>query len=113
MLNKTSMILLYLRIFVGTRFRRACFVSLAIVACWSIGSIVSTILQCIPIEASWNTSTQDKVCTNSDAAWYQYGILNILTDAMILALPIFPILKLQLGRREKIGLLFVFLIGAM
>ena len=85
----------------------------AVVLAWSIGSIASTIWQCVPIEASWNNTITDKVCVNSDASWYQYGIINIVTDVMILALPIRPILKLQLHKREKLALLGVFALGAL
>lgn len=113
MFTKTSLILLYLRIFVSKNFRIACFVSLAIVLAWSVGSVASTIWQCVPIEASWNNAITNKVCVNSDASWYQYGIINILTDVMILALPVRSIMKLQLHRRERFALLGIFALGAL
>lgn len=111
MLTKVSLLLLYLRIFVSKEFRIATYVILAIVGCWSIGSIVATICQCIPIQASWDSSIIDKTCINSDAAWYQYGIINILTDVAILLLPIKPILELELRHRERLGVLGVFSLG--
>lgn len=111
MLTKVSLLLLYLRIFVSKQFRIATYVILAIVGCWSIGSIVATICQCIPVQASWDSSITDKTCINSDAAWYQYGIMNILTDVAILLLPIKPILELELRHRERLGVLGVFSLG--
>ncbi|MCJ1469421.1 hypothetical protein MMC07_008054 [Pseudocyphellaria aurata] len=109
--NKISLLSLYLRIFLGKFFKGLCYASLAIVIGWTVGSVFATIFQCVPISAFWDKSVVAR-CTDSDAFWYAYGILNILTDAIILGLPIHEVMKLQLPRREKLGLLLVFLLGA-
>jgi len=47
------------------------------------------------------------------AFWFSNAALNITTDIMIFALPI-PLLKqLQLPKRQKLGLIFVFTFGAL
>ena len=112
-LNKVSMLCLYLRIFIAKYFRWLCYASLAVVISWAIGSTVATIFQCVPIAASWDKSIEDARCTNSDVFWYSYGITNIITDAIIFALPMREVSKLQLPRREKIGIMLVFLMGAL
>ncbi len=111
-LNKVSMLCLYLRIFIAKYFRRLCYVSLAVVIGWAVGSTVATVFQCVPVAGFWNKSI-DARCIHSDAFWYSYGITNIITDAIIFALPIREVSKLHLPRREKIGIMLVFMMGAL
>ncbi|KAL8974426.1 MAG: hypothetical protein Q9197_001331 [Variospora fuerteventurae] len=110
--NKISILMLYLRIFISKPFRLACYINLGIVAAFTIGSVFATILQCIPIKASWNRD-MEATCTNSASFWIAFAVINILTDAIILFLPMREVLHLQLGRREKIGLLALFSLGAL
>nr|OQO28851.1 hypothetical protein B0A51_03433 [Rachicladosporium sp. CCFEE 5018] len=80
------------------------------VVSWSLGSIAATILQCVPIVGSWDKSVHAK-CIDSNAFWMSYSISNILTDVMVLALPMPQVLKLHLDLRERILLCGVFLMG--
>lgn len=105
--------MLYLRIFTSKPFRLACYINLGIVAAFTIGSTIATILQCIPTKASWDKSVVDATCTNSAAFWYAFAVINILTDAAILVLPVRQVLRLHLDRREKFGLLALFSLGAL
>ncbi|KAF4547742.1 Hypothetical protein D9617_36g062800 [Elsinoe fawcettii] len=110
-LTKSSILASYLRIFtVSKKFNIICWVNVAVIVSWTIGTTVATMLQCIPIRASWDKSVK-ATCTNSDVFWLAYGGMNIATDVIILVLPIQPILKLKMRRREKIGLLLAFLVG--
>ncbi|KAH7122027.1 hypothetical protein B0J13DRAFT_599213 [Dactylonectria estremocensis] len=109
-LNKVAAILLYLRLFVTHGFRIACFVAIGIIVAWSIGGVGATIWQCVPIAGAWNKKL-DAVCIDSNKFWVAYAVMNILTDIMVLALPIAPIMKLQMSLRERLLLCCVFLIG--
>ena len=111
--NKISILMLYLRIFTSKAFRIACYISLAIVAAFTIGSTMSTILQCIPINASWDKSIDNPTCTNSAVFWVAFAVINIVTDALILFLPVREVLHLHLHRREKFGLLALFSLGML
>ncbi|EXL51972.1 hypothetical protein FOCG_07785 [Fusarium oxysporum f. sp. radicis-lycopersici 26381] len=109
-LNKVAAILLYLRLFVTKSFRVWSFVVLGVVVGYSIGGIAATIWQCVPIKGAWDKSVDAK-CIDSNKFWVAYAVLNILTDVMVLALPIMPIMRLQTSRREKLLLCCVFLLG--
>ncbi|KAM5341226.1 hypothetical protein ACJ41O_015335 [Fusarium nematophilum] len=109
-LNKVAAILLYLRLFVTRSFRMVCFVVMGIIVGWSIGGIGATIWQCVPIEAAWNKSVE-ATCIDSNKFWVAYAVMNILTDIMVLALPIAPIMSLQMNMRERLMLCCVFLLG--
>lgn len=111
-LNKVAAILLYLRLFVTKSFRVWSFVVLGVVVGYSIGGIAATIWQCVPIKGAWDKSVDAK-CINSNKFWIAYAVLNILTDVMVLALPILPIMRLQTSRREKLLLCCIFLLGGL
>ncbi len=111
-LNKVSVILLYLRIFVAKSFRLASFAVLFVVVGYGIGGIAATIWQCVPIRGAWDKSTT-ATCINSDIFWVAYAVLNIVTDVMVMALPIVPIMKLQLKLRDRILLCGVFTLGGL
>ncbi|EHA46679.1 hypothetical protein MCOR27_002597 [Pyricularia oryzae] len=109
--NKVAAILLYLRIFVSSRFRLAAFSVMAVIVAWSIGGVAATIWQCVPVAGAWDKSVKAR-CIDSDKFWVAYAVMNILTDVMVLALPIPSILGLQhLSRRDKLMLCCVFLLG--
>jgi hypothetical protein len=44
--------------------------------------------------------------------WYAMGVSDLITDILILTLPIPVVLRLQLRPRQKIGVLAMFLLGA-
>ena len=111
-LNKVSTVLLYLRIFISRGFRIAAFTVLGIVVAWSIGGICATIWQCVPIRGAWDIKAHAR-CIDSGKFWIAYAVMNVLTDVMVLALPIPSILKLQLSRREKVLLCCLFLLGGL
>lgn len=111
-LNKIAAILLYLRLFVSKDFRMACFVVMGIIVAWSIGGVGATIWQCIPIEASWNKNI-DGNCIDSNKFWIAYAVMNILTDVMVLVLPIPSIMRLQMSMRDRLLLCCVFLLGGL
>lgn len=111
-LNKVAAILLYLRIFISRRFKICAYIVMAIIVAWSIGAIGATIWQCVPIAASWDRSITG-TCIKRRRFWVAYAIMNILTDIMVLVLPIPSILHLRLCRRDKVMLIFVFLLGGL
>ncbi|TKA61785.1 hypothetical protein B0A49_09467 [Cryomyces minteri] len=111
-LTKVSIICCYLRVFPGRNIERLGYGLLVIVVPWSLGSIVATVLQCIPPAASWDKFIKKAHCINSNAFWEAYGVINILTDVAILVLPVRDIAKLQMRLRDKAGLLVAFMLGA-
>lgn len=111
-LYKISVVLFYKRIFVVKAFQTACWIVLGIVVSWGIAVIFATIFQCIPVAGAWDTSLNAR-CINTDAFWVGYAVSNVLTDVMVLSLPIPSILQLHLNIRERVLLLGVFLLGGL
>lgn len=111
-LTKMSIVLLYLRIFVTERFRKFCIYVFLYVTCYGIGSIVATILECQPIARVYDRSIEG-TCINLTAFWYANAISNILTDIVILTMPMRVIRTLRLPPRPKYGLMGVFALGGL
>lgn len=113
-LNKIAAILLYLRIFITQKFRISAFITMGIIAAWSIGATATTVWQCVPIAGSWDAAVRAKAkCIDQQKFWVAYAIINVFTDLMVLVLPIPPILALHLGKRDKALILSVFLLGGL
>ncbi|KAA6408501.1 MAG: integral membrane [Lasallia pustulata] len=109
-LTKISILLLYLRIFPKKSFRWAVYAVMGFVISYAISSIAATILQCHPIERVFNHKLDGK-CINLTVFWYCNAAASILSDCLILALPMPLITSLHLPRRQKYGLMMVFALG--
>ncbi|KAG9184959.1 hypothetical protein G6011_11789 [Alternaria panax] len=108
-LTKGSMLLQYRRIFPTRSFQIANWLTVAIVIAYTIWTVFSSIFMCVPVRAFW---THEKaICLNQFAVWFTNAAINITTDFAIIILPIPVIQKLNLGKRQKIGLISIFAIG--
>ncbi|RFU26142.1 hypothetical protein B7463_g10198, partial [Scytalidium lignicola] len=68
-------------------------------------------LACISsVKYSWDKTIPGK-CINIKAFWYGQSGWNTFMDVVVLVLPIPVIMKLQMNRRAKLGLLAVFILG--
>ncbi|KAJ3498114.1 hypothetical protein NLG97_g1375 [Lecanicillium saksenae] len=110
-LNKVATILLYLRIFSSPRFRVAAFTIMGVVIAAGIGSIFATIFQCVPVAGAWNHSIKAQ-CIDSGQFWVAYAVMNVLTDFMVLVLPMPMVRGLKFGKRDKVMLYGLFLLGS-
>ncbi|KAJ6179663.1 hypothetical protein N7519_010124 [Penicillium mononematosum] len=111
--TKASIVLLYLRIFITKSFQRVGKAFLIIIVAWTVASVLVTIFQCIPIEASWDHDIKTKQCVDRDSWWYAFAGINTVTDISIAILPIPPVRHLKLSKRDRIGLGFVFGVGTL
>ncbi|PGG96883.1 hypothetical protein GX51_07620 [Blastomyces parvus] len=110
-LTKTSIVLLYLRIFYAQQFFRwACYALIIFNIVSGIAYIPPTIWQCSPVYAFWDRSVSHR-CINNLGSWLSYALINILTDLAILILPIRQVMHLQLRKNDKIAVVFVFALG--
>ncbi|KAF6222086.1 hypothetical protein HO133_001172 [Letharia lupina] len=102
-LTKTSICLLYLRIFTTKKFRQTVHIIMGYVILYSFASIIATIVQCTPLERIWDHAVPG-TCINLTAFWYANASANIIGDFLILALPMPVVRSLQLPQRQRLGL---------
>ncbi|KAH6656129.1 hypothetical protein BKA67DRAFT_658011 [Truncatella angustata] len=87
-------------------------VIMSLVVIWCAAQILVSAFTCIPIAALWDPSVTG-VCNpiGPDAQFYMASIGNIVTDVVILILPIPVVWRLSLRRPQKMVLFVVFGLG--
>ena len=111
--TKVSILLLYLRIFVGRSFRRACWIMLAFVIVYGLWSVNATIMTCWPISSYWMESISGSHCQNKMALWFSIAAVRIATDLAIFAMPMPLLASLQLPLKQRFWLMLIFAIGGL
>ena len=111
-LTKISILTLYLRVFPNKWFQLFVRWFLAALIVFAITSVGATILQCQPIARNWNHELPGR-CLALVKFWYFNAAVSILSDLVILLVPMPLILVLQLPRSQKVGLVVIFGLGVL
>ncbi|PVH97155.1 hypothetical protein DM02DRAFT_598020, partial [Periconia macrospinosa] len=113
MFTKLSILALYHRIFSLTRGWMPTLYTIAgfVIALGLIQPFVY-IFQCIPISATWE-GIENAKCINFGLAIIILGAIHIVTDWLLLFLPIPVVLGLQLSNRVKASICSLFMVGAV
>lgn len=113
MLNKMAFCFMYYRIFSisSKTFRICCHLVMALIVSSGTAFIIGTVFQCSPISAFWDKTITNYWCFNQTPWWMTYAIVQILTDVILLCLPIREVLRLKMSKLEKAGLILVFCTG--
>ena len=109
---KIAILLLYLRLF-GLAYptlRKTSYALLLIVALSGLWLVCSVAFFCWPIEASWDVSIKSS-CLPRKMRWYLGPSLNIVTDLMIISLPLPVLSKMRLPRAQKLAVCVAFATG--
>lgn len=114
-ITKLSILLLYLRIFVPSG--RPKFYYIVHFVIWFnllfyIANLPIEIWSCIPREKIWDPLLPGH-CINNELVFVAGGIINVISDFTILALPIFSIWHLQMPTQRKVGVSAVFATGLL
>ncbi|KAI2464980.1 hypothetical protein F4781DRAFT_411141 [Annulohypoxylon bovei var. microspora] len=111
--TKLSILLMYRRLFsVNTLFRHQVHVVSILVTGFWIGCTVADLLDCIPIEWTWNNALADpRYCFNYNIFWLASGVVEAFIDVLIIAMPIRLAIGLQMTRSKKIAVAAIFLLG--
>jgi len=104
-----AIVVLYFRILLHGRLRVANYVVLAFVIACNVWVFISQFVQCIPLRSIWDPAVPGK-CIGL-AVPLGNSILHIITDFIIIALPLPALVKLSMNPRRKIGLMIVFSLG--
>lgn len=94
------------------RMRIACNTMIAVLATYGTWTILSAWLNCIPVSKFWDDSVPG-YCLNKEGLWFSNAAMHILTDLVILVLPMPVLNSLQLPKRQKIALMGVFALGGL
>lgn len=109
-LNKLSFLFLYMRLFPTPKFRIVCLASIAIVAGGTLGFVVATIMQCIPIEKYWERPLPGH-CVDNMAFRWSWAPFNTILDIWVCLMPLPVIRRLQMDTLKKAGIMLLFVLG--
>ncbi|RAK99578.1 uncharacterized protein BO80DRAFT_119173 [Aspergillus ibericus CBS 121593] len=110
--TKLSILALYKRIFSIRPMILAANTVGALVILWCFGVCLIGTVTCIPLQKLWDPSIPGG-CINLAKFYYGLQIPNIVTDAVILVLPMKHVWELQVPRSQKVMLTGIFLLGAL
>lgn len=111
-LFKISILLLYRRVFSVPWLRVAVDINIAFITAFTITLVGKDVFACTPIRKQWMPELPGH-CINVQATYYWASAVFLLTDLIILVLPQPLVWRLQISRKQKLGLTVVFCLGMM
>lgn len=108
---KISTLLLFARIFPGPKFKRMLWAVGLFISTYSAVMVITMIFQCKPVNRVWDPTVQAD-CIDISKVWIVMASMNVLTDFLLLCLPLPQLWKLQMHRETKLQLIGIFSIGS-
>ncbi|KAE8390104.1 hypothetical protein BDV23DRAFT_155904 [Aspergillus alliaceus] len=109
---KLSILALYKRLFSTPPMILAANIVAGFVLLWAVSIWVVGAMLCLPVNKFWNPSVEGS-CLDSAKFYYGMQIPNILTDAVLLVMPMKLVWSLPISRRQRLLLSLVFIVGGL
>jgi hypothetical protein len=110
---KMSFLCFYLNINPDRTFRIGVFATMLVVIGSCVGIVVSLLAACTPFAKNIDVTVRGGECINRGSLYIATAVINIITDIILLVLPIPMVLGLQMVRSRKIMLITLFSVGSM
>ncbi|SLM36795.1 hypothetical protein LPUS_06482 [Lasallia pustulata] len=110
---KLAILAIYLRIFNKAPYRITCWVLAAVLVANCIATTIAGFLTCVPLEYLWDPTIPGGHCFDINAYFRWASLTNIVTDVVMLILPLPVIWKIHTSRNVKMGLTFTFATGSI
>ena len=113
--TKTAILLLYRRVFIPHKkgvFDWIIRVFIVVLTFFYIADTFAKIWECVPRARIWNKQISG-TCVNISTLLNTSGIFNMVTDVMILLVPVKAVWNLQMNKQRKIWTVLVFTVGLM
>ncbi|KAF2443255.1 hypothetical protein P171DRAFT_433553 [Karstenula rhodostoma CBS 690.94] len=110
---KMSFLCFYLNINPDQTFHIGVYITMFVVIGSCVGVVVSLLAACTPFAKNIDVALKEGECINKASLYIATGVLNIITDIMVLVLPIPMVVGLQMVRSRKIMLILLFSIGSI
>ncbi|RAL13171.1 uncharacterized protein BO97DRAFT_388960 [Aspergillus homomorphus CBS 101889] len=112
-MSRISVVALYLRFFTQPLYRAACWGVIAFLLGNMIATIIAAQVECFPLQFTWDKTIRGGHCFNL-ILWYKLTNLpTVISDVMVMALPVPTVWGLQASFSCKAGIATVFLTGSM
>jgi hypothetical protein len=105
---------MYLRIFREKIYRRAAYTLGGVIITTGIAGVITSLASCQPFSARWQgLESLSLHCIDTVAYWRWISFPNILTDFVLIILPLPTVWSLKISKKEKVGLVLTFLTGGL
>jgi hypothetical protein len=111
--TKVSILLLYLRIFPVTWVVRISSATIVVIIAWTIGTILAGCMICRPFAFNWDQTIVGGSCGDQVTSFTVTGVINLVTDVVVLVTPMPILYKLQMARYKKATFIAIFGLGAV
>jgi hypothetical protein len=91
-------------------YRWALYVIAGVVIGYSVAITFALIFACRPIQKAWNAALEGS-CIDRNGLYAATAVTNTVTDVALLIVPLPVVISLNMPTIQKIGLLFMFVIG--
>ncbi|KAF2120045.1 hypothetical protein BDV96DRAFT_539743 [Lophiotrema nucula] len=79
----------------------------------STGIFFASIFACRPIAMGWDLTITDGKCIDRPALYEATAAFGVIVDCLIISIPIPMVLRLQMSRSKKAGLILMFVLGSV
>jgi hypothetical protein len=110
---KLSLLSFYCRIFPFPNFILVAKATAGFILLWAIAVILGGFLLCQPFAYTWDQTIPGGHCGNQVLSYQITGALNLVTDLMVLAMPMRHLWKLEMRLSQKVPLLCAFAVGLL
>lgn len=110
---KLAILALYHRLFPQKNIRIAIHILMGVLVTQTISVVVAAFCACKPFAANWSSTLPGTVCINKEALFIWSSFPNIVTDIIMLVLPIRIVWNLHISNRLKLGLTITFIVGSL
>lgn len=113
-LTKLSMLFFYLRLAPHSTFRKVCIGTMSYIVLSSAVITMLLLFPCTPVRGGWDHDPAlGAKCIDAGNFFYFYCSMNVVTDIMLMMIPIPILLRMQLPRRARYGLVGMFSAGIL
>lgn len=115
-ITKLSILLQFNRLFAPHKLGRAYWFIQGVIwinTAYYLAGMLATIFECTPRSKAWDVFTSGGYCVDIAALIVVGAIINLISDLVMLLIPLFCISSLKLPLRKKIGVSCVFATGAL
>ncbi|KAF6832978.1 integral membrane protein [Colletotrichum musicola] len=110
-LCKIAILLLYTKIFSVRRMVLATRVMVGFTIAWTVAAVLVAFFICIPLSDNWLLDLKNRRCGNQPAADGTLGVVNMMTDIIVLVMPVSYLWRLHLETYKKAALIVTFSLG--
>ncbi|KAL3478329.1 hypothetical protein BJX99DRAFT_107875 [Aspergillus californicus] len=113
-LIKASLVIFYKRLADRTRYQMVYNITLGLLAATWLALFFDIVFQCYPPDRQWKSIGDPSLACSTTQSTINYWItilFNIFSDVLIICLPISQIARLKMPKKQKWGVMSVFLLG--